>query len=65
MPARPGLSVHREDALREAEARVEGIRLGIEMAVTFLEARGHADAVADLRAARVVQEEPAEAVAAE
>lgn len=65
MPALPGMSVHREDILREAEAFRAGVLRGIELAAEFNESRGHADAAAELRAARVVEEEPAKAVAVE
>lgn len=67
-PARPGMSVHREDAQRDAEARAEafdeGIRLGIRLAAIYVERRGDAAMAAELRAAKIVpgtSEEPAEA----
>lgn len=65
MRARPGISVHREDTQREAEAYEAGIARGIEMAAVFCDSRGHGAAAADLRAATIEAGEPAEAVAAE
>jgi hypothetical protein len=65
MRARPGMSVHREDAQRDAEARADGIITGIELAIAFCIAQGHEAAAAELRAARIVEEDhPAKAVAA-
>ena len=52
------------DAAR-AEGVNEGVRLGIRLAAIYLDRRGAHDFAAELRAARIVAEEPAEAVAAE
>lgn len=63
MPARPGLSVHREDAQRDAEAREAGYAEGINAVIAMHIEEGDLDAARRVRA--YFSEEPAEAVAAQ
>ncbi len=64
------MSQHRKSVANEITeltdaARADGIITGIELAIAFCTAQGHEAAAAELRAARIVEEESAEAVAAE
>lgn len=57
MRARPGLSVHREDAQRDAEAREEGYAEGINAALRWLIDHEHTEVALMMRADFVDQSE--------
>lgn len=57
MRARSGMSVHREDAQRDAEAREAGFADGINAALAWLVADGDANRAARMRAAFVEAED--------
>lgn len=63
------MSQHRKSVANEITeltdaARAEGIDIGISISADYLDRLGANEFAAELRAARIVEEEPAEAVAA-
>jgi hypothetical protein len=63
MRARSGMSVHREDAQRDAEAREAGFAVGINAALAWLIDRNRTDVARQMRADFVDQPQHQETAA--